>query len=411
MAQITIPISGIIANFELESESNVTPKTLKKSLDAAKGKDITVTINTPGGSVFPGLEMFSLLQNYPGNVETRIVSLAASMGSVLALAGDEKTAENTALYFIHNAQGIGFGDHRDLLKESEFLKDISILIANLYAEFTSLSLKEARDFMDDDSHFFGNDLELLGFDIIQTGNDANASIARVNAKQRFQEVKNKISEEDYMQDLEKAVACIDYEKFGINTTDTQNNRSFLDEISDFKNLGHGTTIKANAMENYGIENTITLQNNATTPASAGKNKTEVNMTLKEFLNSDPAANAEFKEAITKAKTAGAEGVNKRVEQASEFLKADSTYPDSIKNLAVDTVTGKVGIESLNAAVAAFDAMKEAMKSEAAQGESDTQGETPAGGGELPSTDGTIKNEIDFAASVVEDRKKAGLEVN
>ena len=74
---VTIPISGIIANFELESESNVTPSSLRKSLEKANGEDILVTINSPGGGVFAGLEMFSLLKNYSGNVETRIVSLAA----------------------------------------------------------------------------------------------------------------------------------------------------------------------------------------------------------------------------------------------------------------------------------------------------------------------------------------------
>ena len=74
---ITIPISGIIARFEMESESNVTPATLKKSLDAANGEDVLITINSPGGSVFQGMEMFSMIRNYPGHTETRAVSLAA----------------------------------------------------------------------------------------------------------------------------------------------------------------------------------------------------------------------------------------------------------------------------------------------------------------------------------------------
>lgn len=407
MPKIIIPISGIIAKFELENESNVTPKTLGKSLKAAKGKDILITINSPGGSVSSGLEMFSLIQNYSGNVETRIVSLAASMGSVLALAGNKMSAENTAMYFIHNAQGIGFGDYRELAKESKWLEDISILIANLYAEFTDLTLEEARDFMDDDSHFFGSDLELLGFEIIQTGNAANNSIARVKAKTRLAEVKNKISNEDYIDDLEKAVACIDYEKFGIKNTTPEK----------------PTTINASVVENYGIKKPtginipemIEKNNNlarvviADIPASAGENKREVIMTLKEFLDQNPAANAEYKEAIVEAEKAGAEEVRKRSEQASKYLKAESKYPEAIKNLAVDVINGKSEITALTAAVAAYDGFMENQKSKDAQLETDNQGNTSAGGGELPAEDGTISNEVDLIAAAAADRKKAGLE--
>lgn len=250
---ITIIISGIIASFQLENESNVTPKTLKKSLDAANGEDVLITINSPGGTVFHGLEMFSLIRNYPGKTETRVISLAASMGSILALAGNKKSIENTAMYFIHNAQGAGFGDYRELAKESAWLKDISSLLANLYEENTTLSKDKAQKLMDDESQFFGKDLESLGFETVDTGNDVDDAVARVKAKSKIDGIRNKITDEEFISDLEKVAASISDDKL-----------KFTQPVSKQNNKGSD-------------------------PATgAGKNKREVsNMTLEELKTQHP----------------------------------------------------------------------------------------------------------------------------
>ena len=204
----TIRISGIIASFELENESNVTPATLKDSLDAAGGEDLLITINSPGGSVFEGLEMFSMIRNYPGHTETRPVSLAASMGSVLALAGNKKSIENTAMYLIHNVQGGTYGDYREMSKASKWLEDVTGLLADLYEKHTTLTLKKARNLMDADTHFFGSDLIDLGFELVETGESINQSTARVQAVARLKECEAKISNEEVLNDLEKVAASI-----------------------------------------------------------------------------------------------------------------------------------------------------------------------------------------------------------
>lgn len=369
-----IAISGIIANFEMESESNVTPATLSKSLEEANGEDLLITINSPGGSVFAGLEMFSLIQNYSGNTETRVVSLAASMGSVLALAGDKKSIENTALFFIHNAQGIGFGDHRDLAKESEFLKDISILIANLYDEFTTLSLDEALSFMDDDSHFFGADLELLGFDIVKGGSEPNESTARVNARMKFQEARAKITDEKYSDDIEQAAASIDYKKFGIK----------------------------NSVEKPAPK----------PPAAAGKPKEEASiMSLKELLAGDPKAQAEYDDDIkASADTARAEGETAGIEKGAKTgreemqavyavalpILSSQHYPEAMKK-RVGEKAQDGNLDGVKDYVSMFDSSSEGIATAAAIKE---QGEETLATG--PTTEGD-KAESDFQARL----KKSG----
>lgn len=220
-----IPISGIIASWELENESNVTPSTLRKSLEDANNDDILITINSPGGSVFHGFEMFSLIRNYQGNTETRIVSLAASMGSVLALAGQKKSIENTAMFYIHNAWSWAVGDYRDLEKEAKWLRDISDLIAGLYADNTTLNRKKAQELMDEESQFYGAELEDLGFTLFDTGEESTESEARIQAINQIKNINNKLKPEDCHDDLEKAVAMIPTKKYfsGLSTKQSKLN--------------------------------------------------------------------------------------------------------------------------------------------------------------------------------------------
>lgn len=399
-----IPISGVIANFEYDEESNVTPSSLRKSLNDAGSEDILVTINSPGGSVFAGLEMFSLLQNYPGNVETRIISFAASMGSVLALAGNKKSAENTAMFFIHNAIGVGIGDYRELAKESKFLEDVSKLIANLYAEYTLLDLKDARNFMDEDSQFFGNDLELLGFEIIQTDQSLDESSARVNAKMKFSEARAKMMDEKYSDNLEKAVASIDFQKFGIK------NKPDVPDMSgdEFKNNSHHHNIQSS-----GTKPETTTGN---TPAPiAGNNIQEVNaMTLTEYLASNPTAQIEYNAALTKNGTeqfeAGVKSVQDRIAGVLPFVNSDSKYPAAIKSLGFNVIDGKCDISSLKAAIATFDAMNEKSASDDAIDETGEQGDAKGQQSQTTSTDGNINNEVDLSAAINKAKSAKGMEV-
>lgn len=205
---ITIRISGIIASWEMESEENVTPSTLQKSLDDANGDDVLILINSPGGSVFQGLEMFSMIQNHPGHTETRAVSLAASMGSILTMAGNKKSVESTAMFFIHNAQGVGFGDFREMEKAAKWLKDVSSLLAEMYEKHTTLTLEKAQKLMNEDTQFFGSALAELGFEVIDAGEPVNQATARVQAMARIKDCEAKLSDKDRFDDLEKTAASI-----------------------------------------------------------------------------------------------------------------------------------------------------------------------------------------------------------
>lgn len=199
-----IQLSGVIG-------IDVTPKELKKEIDSAAGTPILFTINSPGGSVFAGLELYSMIRNYPGETETRLVSLGASMGSIIALAGKRRTAESHAVFFIHHPWTAAAGNHKDLKEASEMIKSLSDHLASLYSEATGISKSKILEYMDADSWFYGNELEEFGFKMIQSSANKSAharTMAIEKARVSVSGCSHYFTDEAMKSDLMKAAALL-----------------------------------------------------------------------------------------------------------------------------------------------------------------------------------------------------------
>ncbi|CKE77075.1 Clp protease ClpP [Bacillus paranthracis] len=130
--------------FEMDATS---PGRIAKELTNANGEDIIVSINSPGGYVHEGSEIYTALKNYPGQVEVQIVGLAASAASVIAMAGDKVRISPTAQIMIHNASMWNGGDHRDMSKAAEMLKTTDRAIVNAYVIKSGKSEEELLNMM------------------------------------------------------------------------------------------------------------------------------------------------------------------------------------------------------------------------------------------------------------------------
>nr|WP_260859759.1 head maturation protease, ClpP-related [Streptomyces cupreus] len=92
-----------------------------------------VRVNSPGGSVFEGIAIANALRSHPANVTVQVDGIAASIASVIAMAGDRiEMAPNTML-MIHDASGLCMGDASDMEEMAELLDLISDNIADAYA--------------------------------------------------------------------------------------------------------------------------------------------------------------------------------------------------------------------------------------------------------------------------------------
>ena len=151
-----IDIKGVIVSndekwiydfFDVES---VCPKDINEKLSEANGGAVEVHINSEGGSVFDGSEIYSALRSYGGSVKICIDGLAASAASVIACAAKSEIAP-TAMFMVHNVSACAKGDWRDMSKESEVLKKANEAIAAAYVYKSGMSMEEALDMMNSET--------------------------------------------------------------------------------------------------------------------------------------------------------------------------------------------------------------------------------------------------------------------
>lgn len=125
-----------------------SPKKVISALEDANGDDVEVHINSGGGSVFDGSEIFTALKDYSNNVTVKIVGIAASAASVIAMAGKKVLISPTAQIMIHNAAVRADGDYRDMEHTAEMLKNVNKTVANAYMAKNGMQETDLLDMMD-----------------------------------------------------------------------------------------------------------------------------------------------------------------------------------------------------------------------------------------------------------------------
>lgn len=143
----TIVSDDIAWIYELFDVEHTSPKMIEKALQEANGDELEILINSPGGSVFDGSEIYSILRDYPGDSVVKIVGIAASAASVIAMAGKKVMMSPTAQMMIHNAATSQYGDYRDMDQASDFLKNVNQSIINAYKIKSGKSDEELQDMM------------------------------------------------------------------------------------------------------------------------------------------------------------------------------------------------------------------------------------------------------------------------
>lgn len=133
--------------YDLFGMSCVNPKRVIDELEQAAGDDVDVDINSGGGSVFAGSEIYSALRAYEGNIRIHIVGFCASAASVIAMAGYSDMSP-TAQMMVHNVSMYEEGDYHVHDKASEILQTANRSIAAAYVEKSGMDEKDALKLMD-----------------------------------------------------------------------------------------------------------------------------------------------------------------------------------------------------------------------------------------------------------------------
>lgn len=140
---------------------STSPKDIVNSLPSTN-EDLDVIINSGGGDVYAGSEIYTALKEYPGKVNIKIVGIAASAASVIAMAG-HVTISPTAQIMIHNVSSFVAGDNRAMQHEADVLKGFNESIASAYVDKTNQPLDDILELMDKETWLTAQQAVELGF--------------------------------------------------------------------------------------------------------------------------------------------------------------------------------------------------------------------------------------------------------
>lgn len=124
---------------------------------------VEIIINSGGGHVDAGTEIYSRLKAYEGEVVTKTYSMAASAASIIAMAGDKVLLSPTAQLMIHNVSGLADGDFRAHQHEAKVLEVYNKAIANAYTLKTGKTEEEVLQMMNDETYLNAQDALEQGF--------------------------------------------------------------------------------------------------------------------------------------------------------------------------------------------------------------------------------------------------------
>ena len=166
-----------------------------EEIKSFKDSPMNLHINCVGGDVFDGMAIFNIIKKRTAKTTVYIEGIAASMGSVIALAADSVVMAENSLFMIHNAWGGAMGEAKEMKKTAKLLDKISGEIADIYVKKTKLPYDKVKEMMDEETWLNAEEALELGF--IDSISDAIKVAAKYDVSKfkniTNKEIKNKLS--------------------------------------------------------------------------------------------------------------------------------------------------------------------------------------------------------------------------
>lgn len=158
---------NVITMFETIGEDHwtgggITAKKIAAQLRAIGGP-VEVQINSPGGDMFEGIAIYNVLREHPHPVTVKVMGMAASAASIIAMAGDHVEIGAASFLMIHNCWVASFGNRNDLRALAEWLEPFDAAMADVYVQRTGLDAKAVAKMLDDETWMSGSQAIASGF--------------------------------------------------------------------------------------------------------------------------------------------------------------------------------------------------------------------------------------------------------
>lgn len=152
---LIITLSGNVGEpywYDDDEEDFINAKRVK-SLVENSNKDIVIKLNSPGGDVFDGIEVYNYLKNLDNHITIEVTALAASAASIIAMAGDEILMCTGSQMMMHQASTITWGNKDDHYKSINALETIDDSIVSIYADRTGIEREILSEWLSGEKWF------------------------------------------------------------------------------------------------------------------------------------------------------------------------------------------------------------------------------------------------------------------
>jgi ATP-dependent Clp protease protease subunit len=238
-AEANINIYGDITSWPWQ-EGDTSAANLSQQLDALGDVSrINVFINSYGGEVAEGLAIYNALKRHKAKVVTWCDGFAASIASVIFMAGDERIMNESSLLMVHNAWTWGEGNAEQLRKQADDLDKITEASIAAYKAHSTLSEDEIRALLDAETWILPSEALEYGFatrvEKIEVKNTSQS--ARTNLFALVKAMRQQAEDED-----------VDDDEAGDEKTDEDDSEQAGDDETHVEDPGDGKPAK-NASEN------------------------------------------------------------------------------------------------------------------------------------------------------------------
>jgi len=172
---VAVPQAGVRSDAMAEGDSSVTisimgdigwdvtAEDVAAAVAEAKGKPLMVNVFSYGGDALQGLAIYSILSAHDAEVTTNVLGVAASAGSVIAMAGDKRIVPVNGAVMIHNPWTLTVGDAAEHRKSANMLDGLQAAYLHTYASATGLAAAEITPYLEEERWMYGEEALSLGF--------------------------------------------------------------------------------------------------------------------------------------------------------------------------------------------------------------------------------------------------------
>ncbi|MGM0122731.1 ATP-dependent Clp endopeptidase, proteolytic subunit ClpP [Enterococcus sp. AZ194] len=157
-----LTLSGAVRKKYWSDDDAIDAKTIRNTLDSVTD-DIVIRLNSPGGDVFEGIEIYNYLKDHSSNITVEVTGTAASAATFI-VAGADKVIMNTGTsLMIHEASTWTWGNKHDIQKTLNALETIDGSILSIYAEKTGQSEEQLTNWINEEKWFTAQEAVDYGF--------------------------------------------------------------------------------------------------------------------------------------------------------------------------------------------------------------------------------------------------------